>query len=120
MGFDIYGRAPRSEAGKYIGITHDVWCEMAQRFLDAAPELRSKIIRPELDESGRAFLDPGPRTKEEWSRITSQQRWFSNDGFGLCDVDSIALAEVLERSDRGSTERDFAAFLRDSDGFKLW
>jgi hypothetical protein len=71
MGVDIYGRAPRSEAGRYFRANWVEWHQIARLCLRAAPGACSQI-----DEKYR----------------------FSNDGYGLEDAGAIALADALDQA----------------------
>jgi hypothetical protein len=71
MGVDIYGRAPRSEAGRYFAANWTAWRDLA----------------------GVCFrVAPGPCSQID------EKFWFSNDGRGLDDAGAIALADALDRA----------------------
>jgi hypothetical protein len=71
MGFDIYGKAPRSKAGRYFGANWGAWEQIARLCLRVAPGSCSQI---------------------------DEKYWFSNDGFGLNDAGAIALADALDHA----------------------
>lgn len=124
MGMDVYGQAPRSEAGKYF-----------RRGMWSWPPLATWITT-------------------RWPELTSAcQYWFSNDGDGLNDEQSVALADAIDAhlasgefervhalvSEamegyggeyapwkgsgrfplRAEDMREFSAFLRDCGGFEI-
>ena len=71
MGFDIYGKAPRSKAGRYFAANWGGWRELTKVCFRVAP---------------------GPCSQVE------EKFWFSNDGFGLDDAGAIALADALDHA----------------------
>ena len=73
MGFVIYGRAPRSKAGRNFAANRGAWDDLARVCLRVAPEPCSQI---------------------------DEQCWFCNDGFGLDDAGAIALADALDQAIR--------------------
>ena len=71
MGVDIFGRAPRSKAGRYFAANWGAWGDFAQVCLRVAPEPCSQI---------------------------DEKYWFCNDGFGLDDAGAVALADALDQA----------------------
>ena len=71
MGVDIYGGAPRSEAGRYFAANLGAWEDLAQVCLRVAPGPCSQI---------------------------DEKYWFCNDGFGLDDAGAIALADAVDQA----------------------
>ena len=71
MGVDIYGRAPRSEAGRYFAANLGAWEDLAQVCLRVAPGPCSQI---------------------------DEKYWLCNDGFGLDDAGAIALADAVDQA----------------------
>jgi hypothetical protein len=67
MGMDVYGKAPRSEQGKYFRNNVWWWRPLADYCCEVAPEITSAC-----------------------------QYWQSNDGDGLDDDDALALANALQ------------------------
>jgi hypothetical protein len=68
MGMDIYGKHPRSEIGKYYRGDIYSWNILAKHIVQACPK-----------------------------NITGKvPNWFTNDGYGLDEADSISLAHILE------------------------
>jgi hypothetical protein len=75
MGMDVYGTAPRSEEGKYFRNNVWWWRPLATYCCEIAPDITSAC-----------------------------KYWQSNDGDGLDDAASIALANVLQGEiDSGAT-----------------
>jgi hypothetical protein len=70
MGFDVYGKAPRSDAGRYFGQNWDGWVRLARLCLRVAPDICSQF---------------------------DSKYWFSNYGYGLDDAGAIALADTLQK-----------------------
>jgi hypothetical protein len=70
MGFNVYGKAPRSEAGRYFGQQWDGWHRLARLCLRVAPDICSQF---------------------------DTEYWFSNAGYGLDDAGAVALADALEK-----------------------
>ena len=70
MGFNVYGKAPRSEAGRYFGQQWDGWHRLARLCLRVAPDICSQF---------------------------DTKYWFSNAGYGLDDAGAVALADALEK-----------------------
>jgi hypothetical protein len=70
MGYDVYGKAPRSDAGRYFGQQSDGWHQLARLCLRVAPEVCSQF---------------------------DTKFWFSNDGYGLDDAGAVALADALQK-----------------------
>ena len=68
MGVDIYGKAPRSEAGRYFAANWTAWRDLAGVCFGVAPSPCSQI---------------------------DEKFWFSNGGRGLDDAGAIALADAL-------------------------
>ena len=115
MGMDVCGQAPRSAAGKYFRRNIRHWPPLAGWITTVWPGLTSAC-----------------------------QYWFSNDGDGLNDEQSVALADAIDEHlasgqfDRLMTRlmadlpegshppleaedlREFSAFLRDCGGFKIY
>ena len=71
MGFDIYGRAPPSEAGRHFGANWGAWGDIARLCLRVAPGPCSQI---------------------------DEKHWFCNDGFDPDDAGAIALADALDHA----------------------
>jgi hypothetical protein len=69
MDFDIYGKAPRSNAGRYFRANWVEWHQIARLCLRVAPDICSQF---------------------------DEKYWFSNDGLGLDDAGPIALADALD------------------------
>jgi hypothetical protein len=67
VGMDVYGKGPRSDAGKWFGTNNSEWFPLATYCCDVAPEITQAC-----------------------------KCWWSNDGDGLDDTSAIALADVLE------------------------
>ena len=63
MGFDIYGKAPRSEAGRYFGANWCAWHQIARLCLRVAPDICSQF---------------------------DEKYWFSNGGYGRDNAGAIA------------------------------
>lgn len=104
MGMDVFGKAPRSETGKYFRRNIRNWHPLARFILDNAPD-----------------------------NLTDKCKyWHSNDGDGLNDEDSKKLAEFLEAFDESKivdeedskrlkqSVKDFTAFLKDCGGFEIF
>jgi hypothetical protein len=70
VGFDVYGKAPRSDAGHYFGQNWDGWHQLARLCLRVAPDICSQF---------------------------DTKYWFTNDGYGLDDAGAVALADALEK-----------------------
>jgi hypothetical protein len=70
MGFDVYGKAPRTDAGRYFSQQWDDWHELVRLCLQVAPGICSQF-------------DTGC--------------WGTNDGYGLDDAGAVALADALEK-----------------------
>jgi hypothetical protein len=68
MGMDIYGKHPKSEIGKYYRGDIYGWNNLAKHIVQTCPkEITGKV-----------------------------PNWFTNDGYGLDEADSTALAQILE------------------------
>ena len=67
MGMDLHGRCPRSEEGRYFRANVWTWHILAEYVQKAVPEIASRC-----------------------------RQWHTNDGDGLGDGDSLALAERLD------------------------
>jgi hypothetical protein len=70
VGFDVYGKAPRSDPGRYFGQNWDGWHQLARFCLRVAPDICSQF---------------------------DTKYWFSNDGYGLHDAGAVALADALKK-----------------------
>jgi hypothetical protein len=70
MGFDFYGTAPRSHAGRYFGQQRDGWRQLARLCLRVAPGICSQF---------------------------DTEYWFCNEGYGLDNAGAVALADALEK-----------------------
>jgi hypothetical protein len=68
MGVDIYGRAPRSQAGEYFRRNWGGWHPLVELSFRVAPDICAQC-----------------------------KHWDSNDGDGLDDADAIVLADSLEK-----------------------
>src|SRR5882724_1576204 len=106
MGMDVYGKAPKSEQGKYFRRNVWGWHPLADYCQKVAPEICSRC-----------------------------ESWHTNDGEGLNEADALLLAMALQAQvntnaclmyQQRSTERfevetviEFIAFLRDSGGFEI-
>ena len=83
MGMDIFGKDPDSEEGKYFRNNVWWWRPLADYVCSVAPDTTAKC-----------------------------EHWHSNDGDGLDDVDSRALAELLEGEIASGRTEAFALFYK--------
>jgi hypothetical protein len=100
MGVDIYGRAPRSEAGRYFGINWGGWRPIAEHCIEIAPDLCKRMKPPtswisDLDGSSTpmAELTVSPDVVKDPLTL-----WFTNDYYGLDDADAQKLVDAIEAS----------------------
>ena len=71
MGVDIYGKAPRSEAGRYFAANWAAWHDLAKTCWRVAPDICSQV---------------------------DERDWHCNYGRGLDDAGAIALADALDQA----------------------
>jgi len=67
MGMDVIGKNPTSKTGRVFLNNNSWWCELAEYVISVAPEITSNC-----------------------------EKWYTNDGDGLSEADSIALATCLQ------------------------
>jgi hypothetical protein len=79
MGMDVCGKAPRSELGHYFCANSSGWPPLADYCCHVAPEI-----------------------------CASCKHWHSNDGDGLTDTQSVALARILIASINNGFIDDYA------------
>jgi hypothetical protein len=102
MSFDLKGRAPRSDTGKWFGLNNWDWRPLADYTFKVAPEIVQRSADADGNTPSAGYLE---YVKDcEPFGGGKEFGWHTNDGFGLGDRDACLLGARLQAEiDAGHT-----------------